>query len=60
MLTSRASPAPCSTYDTAVTETPLITLTMSLRTPITELFGIKHPIMLAGMNVAAGKRSVLP
>ncbi|CEH18813.1 2-nitropropane dioxygenase [Ceraceosorus bombacis] len=27
---------------------------MSLRTPLTELFGIKHPIMLAGMNVAAG------
>ncbi|KII85970.1 hypothetical protein PLICRDRAFT_165562 [Plicaturopsis crispa FD-325 SS-3] len=27
---------------------------MSLQTPITELFGIKHPILLAGMNVAAG------
>ncbi|ORY68037.1 2-nitropropane dioxygenase [Leucosporidium creatinivorum] len=27
---------------------------MSLRTPLTELFGIKHPVMLAGMNVAAG------
>ncbi|KAJ7625478.1 2-nitropropane dioxygenase [Roridomyces roridus] len=26
----------------------------TLSTPITELFGIKHPIMLAGMNVAAG------
>jgi NAD(P)H-dependent flavin oxidoreductase YrpB (nitropropane dioxygenase family) len=25
-----------------------------IKTPITELFGIKHPIMLAGMNVAAG------
>mmetsp|Transcript_64004 Transcript_64004/g.187809 ORF Transcript_64004/g.187809 Transcript_64004/m.187809 type:complete len:354 (-) Transcript_64004:15-1076(-) len=25
-----------------------------IRTPITELFGIKHPILLAGMNVAAG------
>lgn len=25
-----------------------------IRTPITELFGITHPIMLAGMNVAAG------
>jgi len=25
-----------------------------ISTPITELFGIKHPIMLAGMNVAAG------
>ena len=23
-------------------------------TPLTDLFGIKHPIMLAGMNVAAG------
>lgn len=27
---------------------------MSFKTPITELFGIKHPILLAGMNVAAG------
>jgi len=26
----------------------------TLRTPITKLFGIKYPIMLAGMNVAAG------
>ena len=25
-----------------------------LSTPITKMFGIKHPIMLAGMNVAAG------
>ncbi|KAF4610616.1 hypothetical protein D9613_007140 [Agrocybe pediades] len=25
-----------------------------INTPITELFGIKHPILLAGMNVAAG------
>jgi len=25
-----------------------------ISTPITELFGIKHPILLAGMNVAAG------
>ncbi|KZT52376.1 2-nitropropane dioxygenase [Calocera cornea HHB12733] len=27
---------------------------MSLSTPITELFKIRHPILLAGMNVAAG------
>ncbi|PCH36286.1 2-nitropropane dioxygenase [Wolfiporia cocos MD-104 SS10] len=27
---------------------------MSVTTPVTELFGIKHPILLAGMNVAAG------
>jgi len=27
---------------------------MSLQTPLTELLGIKHPILLAGMNVAAG------
>ncbi|KAJ7163488.1 Nitronate monooxygenase-domain-containing protein [Mycena crocata] len=27
-----------------------------ISTPITELFGIKHPILLAGMNVAAGPR----
>ncbi|KAL5490217.1 hypothetical protein ACEPAI_5050 [Sanghuangporus weigelae] len=26
------------------------------KTPLTELFNIKHPIMLAGMNVAAGPR----
>ncbi|KAK6906969.1 hypothetical protein I203_100958 [Kwoniella mangroviensis CBS 8507] len=25
-----------------------------ISTPITELFGVKHPILLAGMNVAAG------
>ncbi|KAK0194223.1 2-nitropropane dioxygenase [Armillaria mellea] len=25
-----------------------------ISTPVTELFGIKHPILLAGMNVAAG------
>jgi NAD(P)H-dependent flavin oxidoreductase YrpB (nitropropane dioxygenase family) len=25
-----------------------------ITTPVTELFGIKHPILLAGMNVAAG------
>ncbi|KAJ6531413.1 2-nitropropane dioxygenase [Mycena vulgaris] len=26
----------------------------TISTPVTEMFGIKHPIMLAGMNVAAG------
>ncbi|KAF8553556.1 2-nitropropane dioxygenase [Imleria badia] len=26
----------------------------TITTPITEMFGIKHPILLAGMNVAAG------
>jgi NAD(P)H-dependent flavin oxidoreductase YrpB (nitropropane dioxygenase family) len=31
-----------------MTEAPTIT------TPLTKLFGIKHPILLAGMNVAAG------
>ena len=25
-----------------------------IQTPITKMFGIKHPILLAGMNVAAG------
>ena len=25
-----------------------------IKTPITDLFGIKHPVILAGMNVAAG------
>ncbi|KAF4126675.1 NAD(P)H-dependent flavin oxidoreductase YrpB, nitropropane dioxygenase family [Geosmithia morbida] len=27
-----------------------------IRTPITDMFGIKHPVILAGMNVAAGPR----
>lgn len=27
-----------------------------IKTPITDLFGIKHPVILAGMNVAAGPR----
>lgn len=26
----------------------------TIKTPITELFGIQHPVLLAGMNVAAG------
>lgn len=28
----------------------------TITTPITQLFGIKHPILLAGMNVAAGPK----
>lgn len=32
----------------------LITTMATITTPLTELFGIKHPILLAGMNVAAG------
>lgn len=27
-----------------------------INTPITELFGIKHPVILAGMGVAAGPK----
>ncbi|KAJ3554818.1 hypothetical protein NPX13_g10509 [Xylaria arbuscula] len=27
-----------------------------IRTPVTDLFGIQHPILLAGMNVAAGPK----
>jgi NAD(P)H-dependent flavin oxidoreductase YrpB (nitropropane dioxygenase family) len=27
-----------------------------LKTPITEMFNIKHPVLLAGMNVAAGPK----
>lgn len=30
--------------------------TESFKTPITEMFGIKYPIILAGMNVAAGPK----
>ena len=26
----------------------------AFKTPLTEILGIKHPVMLAGMNVAAG------
>lgn len=26
----------------------------TITTPLTKLFGVKHPIFLAGMNVAAG------
>ncbi|KAF3939096.1 hypothetical protein ABW19_dt0210261 [Dactylella cylindrospora] len=28
----------------------------TITTPITKLFGVKHPILLAGMNVAAGPK----
>ena len=31
-------------------------LEQRLRTPLTDLFRIKHPVMLAGMNVAAGPK----
>lgn len=30
--------------------------TEKIRTPITDLFKIQHPILLAGMNVAAGPK----
>lgn len=30
--------------------------TEKIRTSVTDLFGIKHPILLAGMNVAAGPK----
>lgn len=30
--------------------------TEQIRTPITDLFKIQHPILLAGMNVAAGPK----
>jgi len=32
----------------------MTTLTETISTPITKMFNIKHPIILAGMNVAAG------
>jgi len=32
----------------------MASLTETVKTPITQMFGIKHPILLAGMNVAAG------
>ncbi|KAJ1568124.1 hypothetical protein HK405_003552 [Cladochytrium tenue] len=31
-----------------------MTLSQGIQTPLTKLFGIKHPVLLAGMNVAAG------
>jgi len=33
-------------------------MTARISTPITEMFGIEHPILLAGMNVAAGAELV--
>lgn len=33
-----------------------VTTTEQIRTPITDLFKINHPIFLAGMNVAAGPK----
>merc|ERR1712054_646330 len=38
-----------STHTTVAMASP-----QKIRTPITEMFGIKHPVLLAGMNVAAG------
>ncbi len=32
----------------------MATANMRLTTPVTAMFGIQHPIILAGMNVAAG------
>jgi hypothetical protein len=55
MLTVSVLAAHYNTHKTAFPELRLVLFTMSLRTPVTELFGIKHPVMLAGMNVAAGE-----
>merc|ERR1712054_359990 len=40
-----------STHTTVAMASP-----QKIRTPITEMFGIKHPVLLAGMNVAAGPK----
>uniref|UniRef100_A0A7S2AH76 Nitronate monooxygenase domain-containing protein n=1 Tax=Pycnococcus provasolii TaxID=41880 RepID=A0A7S2AH76_9CHLO len=34
----------------------MATMQQLIRTPITDMFGVKHPVILAGMNVAAGAR----
>jgi NAD(P)H-dependent flavin oxidoreductase YrpB (nitropropane dioxygenase family) len=36
--------------------TDLLCSTEKIRTTVTDLFKIKHPILLAGMNVAAGPK----
>lgn len=42
----------CST--TVFLRVEVMSLSETISTPVTKLFGIKHPIFLAGMNVAAG------
>ena len=39
-----------------LTAPPFSKKTERLRTPATDLFKINHPVLLAGMNVAAGPR----
>lgn len=36
----------------------MLTWTERIQTPITDLFGINHPVMLAGMNAVAGPKLV--
>ena len=56
-------PAPTSPCSSAIlyffkrlTKCFVLCLAEQIRTPITDLFKINHPIMLAGMNVAAGPK----
>lgn len=39
-------------HDTEMKDRPTGAGSQLIKTPLTELFGIKHPITLAGMNVA--------
>ena len=40
----------------ALSHTPPLTPVAAITTDFTKLFGIQHPIALAGMNVAAGPK----
>ncbi|KAL8283380.1 hypothetical protein RQP46_005790 [Phenoliferia psychrophenolica] len=44
----------CSLRDPVAPSYPTRSLRSSLSTPLTKLFGIKHPVLLAGMGGAAG------
>lgn len=53
-----ASPRKLPAHDRVAECTVVLTAgpAEKIRTSVTELFGIKHPILLAGMNVAAGPK----
>jgi len=45
-----------NTYDAPKTEEKAVDTPALLSTPLTRAFGIKHPVLLAGMSVAAGPK----
>lgn len=52
-ILSHSSPPPRPQVPTVLTA---VLTTEKIRTPITDLFKINHPVLLAGMNVAAGPK----